>query len=96
MGLLGGEMMWKLVRMLAGRRTALTAEQLEDLRAWLEARGVRSACDDTPRQTKSWAARAGLDTPELGRWLARLGGVCDCEILYNVCGAEPDAAARRE
>jgi hypothetical protein len=41
-------------------------------------------CDGTLRKTRLWLKRRHLDTEKNIKLLRKLGGHCDCEVLFNV------------
>jgi hypothetical protein len=86
----------------ARRKMCLAPDELSELRAYLDGElfGLGIPCDHTLVRTETWARREGLDVERVVASVREFGGLCDCEVVYNVTpdkfgwselGAEDDA-----
>ncbi len=62
----------------------LTRVALAHLFELLERKLAGCACDNTLRVTTKWLSDHEYDAASVCLWLQRLGGYCDCEVLFNV------------
>jgi len=57
---------------------------------WLSDAGVLDRCDGSLRKTRQWLRQRDFLSLEANSKLIRkLGGHCDCEVLFNVAGNWP-------
>ena len=84
--------------------TKLSKEQLEELGSYLEEKlqftfpsgditiknigSVTWKYDGTTKHTQEWLSAKGLPVEEYLSFLEEVGGWCDCEVYWNVCGSE--------
>lgn len=68
---------------MSGPDLGLTPEQLRELGAFLEERGV-SATRRSREHTTAWLQQQGLDVDAVLAALNRRGGFSDWEVLWNI------------
>jgi len=68
----------------------MTEKEFERLCQWLSETGVADRCDGSLRKTRQWLRRRDFLSLEANSKLIRkLGGHCDCEVLFNLAGNWP-------
>lgn len=65
----------------------MTTGEFDRLCLWLSDAGMPDKCDGSLRKTRQWLRRREfLSLKANVNLLRKLGGYCDCEVLYNVSG----------
>jgi len=68
----------------------MTAKELDRLCLWLSEAGMPDRCDGSLRKTRQWLRRRDfLNLNGNVKLIRKLGGHCDCEVLFNVSGNWP-------
>lgn len=75
---------WSMSNRRSRPASPLTRVALAHLFELLERELTRRECDNTLRITAKWLSDHDYDVATVYRWLQRLGGYCDCEVLLNV------------
>lgn len=69
----------------------MTAKEFDRLCLWLSDAGMPDRCDNSLRKTRQWLRRREfLSLNGNVKLLRKLGGYCDCEVLFNVSGSWPE------
>lgn len=69
----------------------MTAKEFDRLCLWLSEAGMPDRCDGSLRKTRQWLRRRDfLNLNGNVKSLRKLGGCCDCEVLFNVSGNWPE------
>lgn len=69
----------------------MTTKEFDRLCLWLSEGGMPDRCDSTLRKTRQWLRRRDfLNLNGNVKLLRKLGGHCDCEVLFNVSGNWPE------
>lgn len=69
----------------------MTAKELNRLCLWLSEAGMPDRCDGSLRKTRQWLRRRDfLNLNGNVKLLRKLGGHCDCEVLFNVSAKWPE------
>jgi hypothetical protein len=68
----------------------MTGKEFNRLCQWLNETGAADRCDGSLRKTRWWLRRRDFLSLEANSKLIRkLGGHCDCEVLFNLAGNWP-------
>lgn len=69
----------------------MSTKEVEQLCLWLSATGMLDRCDGSLRKTRQWLRRRDfLSLNGNVKLIRKLGGYCDCELLFNVSGNWPE------
>lgn len=69
----------------------MTEKEFDRLCLWLSEAGMPDRCDNSLRKTRQWFRRRDfLSLNGNVKLLRKLGGYCDCEVLFNVSGNWPE------
>jgi hypothetical protein len=72
------------------KQRLMTGKEFDRLCQWLSDAGVLNRCDGSLRKTRQWLRRRDFLSLEANsKLIHKLGGHCDCEVLFNVAGNWP-------
>jgi len=65
----------------------MTDKEFDKLCLWLDEIRITDKCDNSLRKTRQWLRRRDFLSLEANsKLIKKLGGHCDCEVLFNVAG----------
>lgn len=68
----------------------MTGKEFDKLCLWLDEIRIIDKCDHSLRKTRQWLRRKDfLSLEGNSKLMKKLGGHCDCEVLFNVVGNWP-------